>query len=260
MRIAVVTPFWCSDQEFIEDCHQSILNQTYYCHHIIVCDGCPPPIISDDRQATTTIIRLKERSNDFGNTPRGVGSILALERGFDAIFFLDADNWFASDHVSSVLSHGQSSSGKLCISRRIIVAIDGTPLGLCDSSDGIQFADTSTMALLGRATEYARKWLSIESKYSAIGDRIFFKDAIALDFHVQRTERATVAYRARHAAFYDRVSLAAPIATRRNSGIREAVEAFKAERGLDLSVNWSITPWNECSPKVHQEWKGLRIK
>lgn len=255
MKVAVVTPYWLSDSEYIGACHQSVLNQTHDCHHIIVCDGCPPPELSDLREAATTILQLDKRYRDFGNTPRGIGGISALERGFDAIFFLDADNWILPDHVGSMLRHSSRTNAEFCVSRRIIVGIDGAPLGLCQSSDGVQFADTSTIALLGGAKDHARKWTTIEPRFSAIGDRIFFREAVELGFEVQRTGRATVAYRARHAAFYKRVNRLAPLATRANSGIREAIEAFRIDSGVDLSIAWRITPWDECPPEVHREWK-----
>ena len=48
-------------------------------------------------------IILSEAHNDYGNTPRGIGALSAINQGFNVILFLDADNWFENKHLESVL-------------------------------------------------------------------------------------------------------------------------------------------------------------
>ncbi len=41
-------------------------------------------------------ISLPQSHTDYGNTPRGIGSLVADIEGYDFIAYLDADNWFHS--------------------------------------------------------------------------------------------------------------------------------------------------------------------
>ena len=44
-------------------------------------------------------IRLGRPHNDAGNTPRGLGALLAVAEGYEGIGLLDADNWYDEKHI-----------------------------------------------------------------------------------------------------------------------------------------------------------------
>ena len=96
MRVAVITPYHAEPDAYLEACHASVASQSFGCTHFMVSDGRPAPRVDGfDCQH----IRLPRAHADYGCTPRGIGSISAIGQGFDAICYLDADNWVTDDHV-----------------------------------------------------------------------------------------------------------------------------------------------------------------
>ena len=140
MRVAVITPYHKPQPEWLRQCHESVLSQTHSCVHVLVADGLPVPE-PDSWQAQHII--LAGNCNDYGDTPRAIGSMSAIGQGFDAIAFLDADNWYLPDHIASLVELHDSTGADVCISHRDLYHLDGTRLGPCDETDGERFADTS---------------------------------------------------------------------------------------------------------------------
>ena len=70
-----------------------MLARTVPCTHIVVNDGGEPPEIADN--ARTQLIHLPTAHRDVGNAARAIGSVTAICQGFDALAYLDADNWYA---------------------------------------------------------------------------------------------------------------------------------------------------------------------
>ena len=98
--VAVITPYYREDTEKLRRCHESVLRQTGEVTHFMVADGFPNPEV--DRWDVQHV-SLGAAHGDNGNTPRGIGALLAFAQGFDAVAFLDADNWFVDNHISSLL-------------------------------------------------------------------------------------------------------------------------------------------------------------
>jgi hypothetical protein len=63
-----------------------------------VSDGFPQDWLDS---ANVRHIRLGRPHNDAGNTPRGLGALLAVSEGYDGIGLLDADNWYDEDHIAA---------------------------------------------------------------------------------------------------------------------------------------------------------------
>jgi glycosyltransferase involved in cell wall biosynthesis len=95
MKIAVITPYYKESIEFLRQCHKSVINQdisTDHClTHFFIADGFPNEEVM---KWNIKHITLPQAHSDNGNTPRGIGSILADVEGYDFIAYLDADNWF----------------------------------------------------------------------------------------------------------------------------------------------------------------------
>ena len=97
---AIITPYYKENIKLIKRCHESCKSQTYKASHFLVSDGFPNPEINN---WDVNHIILSEAHNDYGNTPRGIGALSAINQGFNVILFLDADNWFENKHLESVL-------------------------------------------------------------------------------------------------------------------------------------------------------------
>ncbi len=51
---------------------------------------------------------------DYGNTARAIGSIEAVARDFDAIAYLDADNWYEPDHLEQMVALHERTGAVVC--------------------------------------------------------------------------------------------------------------------------------------------------
>ena len=95
MKAAVITPYYKEELETLLRCHLSVRAQEVECRHFLVADGFANETI---RQSDCEHICLSTPHHDNGNTPRAIGALSAINKGFEVIFFLDADNWFELDH------------------------------------------------------------------------------------------------------------------------------------------------------------------
>jgi cellulose synthase/poly-beta-1,6-N-acetylglucosamine synthase-like glycosyltransferase len=104
MKVAVITPYYKESRAWLERCLDSVAAQSHPCTHIVVADGHPQDWI-DERPVRH--LRLDRPHADYGDTPRALGGLMAANEGFDAICFLDADNWYGRHHVLSCLRLAQ---------------------------------------------------------------------------------------------------------------------------------------------------------
>ena len=113
MKVAVITPYFNTPLEWLHKCHKSVKAQTYPCTHFIVADGKPYDAIDSwDAQH----IKLPVNISDYGDTPRGVGSVAAIGQRFDAIAYLDADNWYDPEHIDTLMElHKKTGSAVVCL-------------------------------------------------------------------------------------------------------------------------------------------------
>ena len=106
-QVAVVTPYYKENDDILRQCHLSVLRQSYPCTHILVADGHPKPLF--DEQPKTMHITLPQANGDMGNRPRAIGGILAESYGFDAVAYLDADNWYDLAHIERLIAAHQAN-------------------------------------------------------------------------------------------------------------------------------------------------------
>src|SRR5271166_697694 len=100
LKVAVVTPYHREPTEWLAQCIAGVAAQTYPCTHILVADGFPRP---DLVPPAAQHIQLPRAHADNGNTPRAIGSISAIGEGFDAIAYLDADNWHEPGFIEAMV-------------------------------------------------------------------------------------------------------------------------------------------------------------
>jgi tetratricopeptide (TPR) repeat protein len=163
---------------------------------------------------------LPARHADYGDTPRAIGGLSAIGQGFDAIAYLDADNWYARDHIASLIALHEHTGAAICTARRSIHHLDGRQLGFQLYSDE---CDTSCLMLFRPAFQIAPAWALIADDEHVIGDLIISYGIAKLGLSRADSGRYTVAYTAIHAAAYHLFGWPVPDgANAKNTGITEA--------------------------------------
>src|SRR5438552_2141705 len=117
LRVATITAYHREPVKILRQCHESVLAQTYPTTHFLVADGAPQEAV--DAWEAEHII-LPRSHGDFGDTPRVIGTISALNLGYDAITFLDADNWYHRKHVELMAAAHKQTGRNVCLGSRAI--------------------------------------------------------------------------------------------------------------------------------------------
>jgi glycosyltransferase involved in cell wall biosynthesis len=207
MKVAVVTPYCMESEEVLLRCHQSVLAQSYSCVHFLVADGRP----ADFTKAWQAVhIALAARHDDNGNTPRAIGSLAAVAQGFDAIAYLDADNWFQPDHIASLAALHRKTGAAVCASGRTFHRLDGSLMPIQERGDGAAFVDTSCLFLTREAFRLVSLWALMPKQLSPICDRVFWQAVVKGKISRAQTGLATAAFRTRYAAHYRALREAPP--------------------------------------------------
>jgi predicted O-linked N-acetylglucosamine transferase (SPINDLY family) len=192
LRVAVVTPYFKEERAQLERCIASVRAQTYQATHFLVADGHPQSWLD---QAGVRHLRLDHAHADFGNTPRALGALLAVSEGFDAVAFLDADNWLEPDHVAACVGAAvDAGRPDYVIARRRFVRIDGSVLPVASSEDEHGHVDTSCLFLLRGAFHTIARWATMPRPLACIGDRIYVATLRAEALRSRRLDRTTVNY------------------------------------------------------------------
>ncbi len=172
-RVAVVTPYFRVEPRKLAKCCESVLSQSFRCDHILVADGEPQDFPSNPR-----IIHLVLPHNigNNGASPRGIGAQYAFVQGYDAVAFLDADNWYETDHIERAVKPLENEGLDVVFSRRHIVFPDGEVLAVEDPEDfERRHVDTSCYVFSKRAAYLLSIWAMYPKDFGAIEDRIMLK-------------------------------------------------------------------------------------
>ena len=202
MRVAVVTPYFRESDEILGQCLESVAAQAHECTHILVADGFPNKVVAG-RIAEHFILPRPHADN--GGVARCVGALSAASRGFDAVTFLDADNWYRPDHIASLVDLQRSTGAAVCTSGRSLHRTDGSLLiPSCIETDGKGFADTSTMFFHRTAFHLLSLWAEMPREVGAISDRIMWCAVIERNLARAHTDLPTLAFRTRYRTHYAR--------------------------------------------------------
>ena len=171
-RIAIVTGYFDEDRRVLERCLASVRRQTMAADHLLIADGQPQDWLD---AAGVRHIKLDRSHADYGGTPRGVGSLLAIAEDYDAIGFVDADNWLEPNHVEAALT-AAAARGPSCdyiVARRNMMRLDETVLDVGDEPID-SHVDTNCFLFLPGAYHALQTFSLIPRQLSAIGDRLFY--------------------------------------------------------------------------------------
>jgi len=234
MKIAVITPYYQEPRAMLKLCHESVIEQNMGADHFFVADGHPNPFISE---IGADHIMLPKSSDDNGNTPRGIGGILAIKHGYDFIAYLDADNWFHKGHLSSLIQLHLRTKAAVCTSFRTIHSLDGTELlGVQDPEEAnLTHVDTSCYMLHRSAFELNDIWIKMPKQLSPICDRVFFKGVFSKRFSIASTREKTVAFRSQYKDHYLAANLPVPTNAKGNI-IKPCIDFLRTAEGLRQTV------------------------
>jgi glycosyltransferase involved in cell wall biosynthesis len=237
MRVAVVTPYFEEPMDVLAQCHQSVLAQTIPCAHFLVADGVDRPEV---RAWVAEHVRLPRAHADNGNTPRAIGSLSAMNQGFDAIAYLDADNWYEPGHVERLLQLCREKNAAVAVATRNIHRIDGSFLATDSKSfERHGLADTSCLLMTRRAFSLLPLWAMMPKHLSPVCDRVFWSAIVNRGFPYARLEQPTVCFRSRYRVHYESLGEVAPPGTRSNE--ETTGEAYRWWNGLSSEARtmWS---------------------
>ena len=138
----------------------------------MVADGFPNGQVDDWRVRSLV---LPYSHNDIGNTPRVIGSLSAFSAGYDAVSFLDADNWYQPDHIEEMVDLQKRTGAIVCTSNRSLHRPDGSYMFDDDKNDGVNHVDTNCFFLLRASMRIVARWAMMPRQLSPISDTIYLQ-------------------------------------------------------------------------------------
>ncbi len=167
MRIAVITPYSSESAATLNRCIDSVAGQTHACTHILVGDGRELSVPEYVQH-----IRLPKTHDDWGDTPRLIGTASAYAQGYDGICWLDGDCWLEAFHIERLLEIAAREMVSVVTTTRNLTRQDGSLLGVCTESNGRDFCDTNCYLVMREAIPIlAAAWGWKDRAESVIGDR-----------------------------------------------------------------------------------------
>jgi glycosyltransferase involved in cell wall biosynthesis len=227
MKVAIVTPFHCEPLEQFAQCVRSVaeqeLGEAHSVEHVIVADGDDPRNVVEamrlarvPTQSFARVISLPVAHADFGDCARAVGALDAVARGFDAIGFLDGDNWIEPAHVQTMIRLHESTGADICTASRTICRVDGTPMFFDKESDGAAHVDSSCFFVTRPAFYVLPFWAFIPLSHAAVGDRVFWQIVKHTPTSHAHSAARTVNYRSRYAVHYRAIGETPPPEAKEN--------------------------------------------
>jgi glycosyltransferase involved in cell wall biosynthesis len=214
MHIGVITPYYKEPIEMIRRCYDSVQAQTLQnLTHIIVSDGFPNPQVDD--LPGVVHIRVPNHA-DYGDTPRMIGAAHAVNRGFDAVAFLDADNWYEPDHIEQLVRQMLTGRAAVVTATRHLWTDQGRSLGVCTECDGVTHVDTNCFLVTQPAFHLLGVWGFKDRALSISGDRIFWKAVQDSGLRYSHCPKPTVNYTTTFAAHYLRCGEEPPLDSKIN--------------------------------------------
>lgn len=227
LKVAVVTPYYKEDEFILDRCHRSVVSQRFPCTHILVADGYPRSYF--DGAADTMHVRLPAPNGDNGNTPRAIGGILAQRYGFDAVAYLDADNWYENDHISSVVDQFNMHSKPIICVKRQFFTISGTRMDITQESEEKRIhVDTSCITLFRGAFKLLQAWL-MPKQLGPVCDRIFIQKVRNDKYDILYLDQRTVCFQSQYLSHYAAAQIDPPAGAKTTEDVFGGARAFLSE-------------------------------
>ncbi|QDQ27425.1 glycosyltransferase family 2 protein [Chitinimonas arctica] len=192
-RIAVVTAYHRESAAMLRRCLDSVAAQTQVCTHFLVSDGHASAEVA---ARAVRHIQLGIEHGDYGDTPRAIGSLLAINEGYEAIAYLDADNYFLPTHLADLVAAWEADGRQwdVLTSGRFFIYPDGRAMPLSDADGPWLAADTNCLFLAGAALDITPLWGRMPAAFHVFGDRIIWQALQAKGLRIAHLPVASVAY------------------------------------------------------------------
>jgi Glycosyl transferase family 2 len=189
-RYAIITPYLEENRSLLERCVASVRDQSIAADHILVADGFPQDWIDD---AGVRHLKLDRAHGDFGNTPRGVGALLAIGEEYDGIGLLDADNWLEPDHIAACLAAARTipTPCDVVIAQRTFRRPDETIMPVPEEAGHV---DTNCFFFLRGSFSVIPYWATMPKNLASFCDRYFYHTLSQQPFTGVTVPRPTVNY------------------------------------------------------------------
>lgn len=242
LKIAVISPYYNESDEMLKRCINSVSSQSVNCDHFLISDGLPKQWLDDEN---VRHIRLGKSHSDYGNTPRGLGAQLAISEDYDAICFLDADNWYDKDHIETCINSIISKYNDwidcdFVVAKRRFCRIDLSVMNINEEKNHI---DTNCYFFLRGSYYLLPTWNLIAKDLSIVGDRIFYRKIIAENLNYVGNSKQTVNYLDLWASHYALIGENPPIGAKRNVSTSKSISNFELKNEklkLTLKRNMGI--------------------
>jgi len=210
------------------------MSQHIKADHFFVADGFPN---NELMQWNIKHISLPQAHSDNGNTPRGIGSILAKIEGYDFISYLDADNWFHPNHLSTLVELWEKNNVDVCASFRTIHTLEGSEINVQEKDEiSLSHIDTSCLLLHRNSFRALDIWLNMPKKLSPICDRVFYAGLKHYKYKFGFTKQKTIAFRSQYAGHYIAAKLTPPEGAKGNIG-KEPYQWLLTPDGIKEAVD-----------------------
>jgi hypothetical protein len=185
----MVTPYYKEPESLLRRCIESVKSQSVSCDHLLVADGFPQDWINNE---PVRHLVLDKAHADFGDTPRGLGGLLAVAENYQGIGFLDADNWLESNHVESCLkAAGELENCDYVMATRNFCRPDGSIMPTAEEKNHV---DTNCYFFLKGSFSCIAYWAMIPKPLAPVCDRVFYQTITTRPFNAARTQAPTVNY------------------------------------------------------------------
>jgi glycosyltransferase involved in cell wall biosynthesis len=234
-KIAVITPYYKEDAGILQQCHQSVLAQTYPCDHIVVADGHKSDLFEENHHCIHVV--LPKSNGDNGNTPRGIGSILANSYGYDAIAYLDADNWFATNHIEKMVEAHRSTGRPVICCKRTFCNLDGNVMPITEpTEDSNLHFDTSCFLIFRPAFSLLNTWF-MPKELGPICDRIFFQKVLYERFPITVVNSRTVSFRTQYEYHYQLANMPIPKGAKKSDDLHKSIKYLHMEKNIQKVID-----------------------
>lgn len=194
MKYAIVSPYYKENVALLERCIASVQRQSIQADHLFIADGHAQDWI--DAQPVRHI-RLDRSHGDYGNTPRGVGAMLAIAEQYDGIGLLDADNWLEPNHIEVCLNTFKTASvrGKVdyVIAKRQLCRPDESIINAPDEPTA-EHVDTNCFFFLPDSYHIVPFFGTMPKELSSVCDRIFYQAVRSRGLQAAVSDTVTVNY------------------------------------------------------------------
>ena len=208
MKVAMVTPYHTESAAVLTRCNDSVLAQTYTnVRHFMVGDGIMNPLVSTFDADSYS---LPHAHADAGATPRAMAALSAFSQGYDAVGFIDADNYLKPNHVETMVAVLQKSGADGIVATRVIHSQDDREMYIDRvESNGENMIDTNSWFLTRNAMHLMSHWITTPGQ-QLWSDRHFAKAVLDGGMRLVRCDEPTVVYVTRWAWHYQYAGWAVP--------------------------------------------------